>query len=77
MQARTNQSQSQSNVVKLVWTRYFWGAGALPGFAQRGYLRPDDIEAFSDALAELGVKVSGMMAPVPSQEAVLGDNEAE
>lgn len=55
----------------------FLAAGALPGFAERGYLKPDDIEAFRDALAELGVKVSGMIAPVPSQEAVLGNNEAE
>jgi D-mannonate dehydratase len=55
----------------------FLAAAALPGLPQRGYLRPDEIEAVRDALAERGVKVSGMIAPVPSREAVLGDNDAE
>ena len=55
----------------------FLGAGALPGFSEQGYLSPDEIEAFRDSLAELGVKMSGMIAPVPSREAVLGDNETE
>lgn len=37
----------------------------------------DKLKKFKDELAERGVKLSGMIMPVPSKEAVLGNNEAE
>lgn len=55
----------------------FLRAGAVPEFAERGYISSGGVEAFKDALADLGVRVSGTITPVPSKEAVLGDNEAE
>jgi D-mannonate dehydratase len=55
----------------------FLSVRAVPEFAGRSYISSDSIESFRDALAERGVRVSGMIAPVPSKEAVLGDNEAE
>jgi D-mannonate dehydratase len=55
----------------------FLGARAIPEFAERGYITSDSVRAFRNTLAEHGVRVSGMIAPVPSKEAVLGDNEAE
>jgi len=55
----------------------FLSVHAVPGFAERGYISSDSVATFRDALAERGIRVSGMIAPVPSKEAVLGDNEAE
>ena len=55
----------------------FLSARAVPGFAERGYVSSDSVRAFGDTLAERGVRVSGMIAPVPSKEAVLGGDEAE
>lgn len=55
----------------------FLGAGAVPGFSERGWLSSENIEAFRDELMDRSVRVCGMIAPVPSKEAVLGRNEAE
>lgn len=53
----------------------FSSVRADPKFAERGYLSSDSIKAFRDQLAERGVRLSGMIAPVPSREVVLGDDE--
>ena len=55
----------------------FLGAGAVPGFAERGYLRADDCRSFAEQLAERDILVAGMILPVPSKEAVLGQRETE
>lgn len=55
----------------------FLSVRAVPEFAERGYLNSSSIKAFGDELARRGIQVSGMIAPVPSKEAVLGDNESE
>ena len=54
----------------------FSSVGIDPGFAERGYLSPHNVEAFRDKLAERGIRMSGMITPVPSREVVLGNDEA-
>ena len=55
----------------------FLGAGAVPGFAERGYLRVEEYQPFAEQLAERDIQVAGMILPVPSKEAVLGQRETE
>jgi len=55
----------------------FLRAQSVPGFTEQGYLSADKVAAFKDALAERGIRMSGMITPVPSKESVLGENEAE
>jgi D-mannonate dehydratase len=49
----------------------FLGAGAIPD------MNRDKLEKFKDDLMEKGIALSGIIIPVPSKEAVLGNNEAE
>ena len=55
----------------------FLGAGSVPGASNRGYMTSDDFKPFRDMLQARNVQVSGMIAPPPSKEAVLGENESE
>ena len=54
----------------------FSSVSADPGYAERGYLSSDAMKSFIDAMAERGIRVSGMITPVPSKEMVLGEDEA-
>lgn len=49
----------------------FLGVGAIPELDRA------KVEKFKDDLMKRGVKLSGMIMPVPSKEAVLGNNDAE
>ncbi len=55
----------------------FLKTNSVPGTSDRGFMTPDDFKPFRDMLQEREVQVSGMIAPVPSKEAVLGKNESE
>ena len=55
----------------------FLGVGAVPGFADRGYLRVEEYQPFAEQLADRDIQVAGMILPVPSKEAVLGQRETE
>jgi sugar phosphate isomerase/epimerase len=55
----------------------FVSADSVSGFAENGHLRTEAVEAMRDGLAERGVHVAGMIAPVPSKETVLGQDEYE
>ena len=54
----------------------FSSVSADSGYAKRGYLSSDAMKSFIDAMAERGIRVSGMITPVPSKEMVLGEDEA-
>ena len=55
----------------------FLHANSVPGVDQVGHLTPENFKPFEDMLQERDVRVSGMIAPVPSKEAALGQHEAE
>ena len=55
----------------------FLSATSVPGFAERGHLTQEDFKPIGEELAARGILVSGMILPVPSQEAVLGQGETE
>ena len=55
----------------------FLGTGSVPGASDRGFMTSDDFNPFRDLLQERDVQVCGMIAPPPSKEAVLGENESE
>ena len=49
----------------------FLGTGAIPD------LDRDKLKAFKDELMDRGISLSGMIIPVPTKDAVLGNNETE
>lgn len=55
----------------------FVSADGVSGFAEHGHLRADTVESLRDGLAQHGVRMAGMVAPVPSKDAVLGRDESE
>ena len=55
----------------------FLRANSLPGVDQLGHLTPENFKPFEDMLQKRDVRVYGMIVPVPSKEAVLGQHEAE
>ena len=52
----------------------FLSAASVPGFDERGHLTPDLYKPVGDELRARDIQVSGMILPVPSQEAVLGQD---
>lgn len=55
----------------------FLSAASVPGFAARGHLTIEDFKPIGAQLEERDILVSGIILPVPSQEAVLGRDESE
>ena len=55
----------------------FLSAISVPGFDERGHLAQDDLKPIAEQLAGCGIRVSGMILPVPSKEVVLGAEESE
>ena len=62
----------QVNVYEIILS-----ASAIPGFSEKGFINSNSIGMFMDEIAQHGIKVSGMIPPNPSKEAVLGDNKDE
>lgn len=54
----------------------FSSVSADPGYAERDYLSADAMKSFIATMSERGIRVSGMITPVPSKEVVLGEDEA-
>ncbi|MDQ1328068.1 MAG: mannonate dehydratase [Candidatus Poribacteria bacterium] len=52
-------------------------ASAIPGFTEKGFICSDSIDSFIDEVAQRGIKISGMIPPNPSRDAVLGENKDE
>jgi len=52
-------------------------ASAIPGFTETGSISADSIANFIDKVAQRGIKISGMIPPNPSRDAVLGENKDE
>jgi len=52
-------------------------ASTIPGFTERGFISSDSIENFIGEVAQRGIKISCMIPPNPSKEAVIGDNKDE
>ncbi len=55
----------------------FLSAASVPGFSERGHLTAEHFKPIGEQLQERGILVSGMILPVPSREAVLGQHETE
>jgi sugar phosphate isomerase/epimerase len=55
----------------------FLSTASVPGFSERGHLTPEDFKLIGAQLEERDVLVPGMILPVPSREAVLGQDETE
>lgn len=52
-------------------------ASAIPGLKENGFADSDSIRAFMDKAGQSGIKVSAMIPPNPTKEAILGENENE
>ena len=55
----------------------FLGAASVPGFGERGHLTSEHFKPVGEELEARDIRVSGMILPVPSQDVVLGKDEAE
>ena len=55
----------------------FLSAASVPGFSERGHLTTEQFKPIQEQLEERDILVSGMILPVPSREAVLGQGETE
>ena len=55
----------------------FLSAASVPGFEERGHLTPEHFKPIAEQLQERDIRISGMILPVPSREAVLGQHETE
>jgi sugar phosphate isomerase/epimerase len=62
----------QANVDEIVLS-----VNAIPGFNKKGFISSDNIADFIDEVAQHDVRISGMIPPNPSRDAVLGENKDE